>query len=193
VTVEVTPNFKALVVCACSDANCGEGRPRPKAWKSGMHTRECTCRECMAGGYGKAERKRVRRFGKKSGLTPTPGSGRHRGYDLSGVLAVEETSARVLVEPLERYLARKDVGEKMARVRADRQRPGALLLSSDDKPLIALIDPDALAALCIAASGSDMEAAQSLIDALGGVGLPVFVAARGSADTTTGDSTGGAA
>lgn len=164
---QVHPNFKQRVVCACPDPECGEGRPRAKAWADGMHTRECDCRRCTAGAHGKSERRRVSRFGRRSGLSQASGSGRRLGYDLSGVLALEETCDKALVDPLRKWWERKGVQDKVERVSAQRLTPWGFAASWGDRVQLVVMPAEACAALCLAASGSDMEAAQSLVDALG--------------------------
>lgn len=163
---DVQPNLKAWIVCACG---CGlEGRPQTKARRDGMHVRGCSCRGCKAGVHPKAEKRRVGKFARRSGLTQASGSGRRLGYDLSGVLALEETSAVALVDPLRKWWERKGVRDKVARVAGQRLVPYGFAASWDGKVQLVVLPADACAALCLAASGSDMEAAQSIIDALGG-------------------------
>lgn len=161
---DVTPRLKEWITCACG---CGEGRPQTKARADGMHVRGCTCRACKAGAHPKNERKRVSRFARKSGLTQASGSGRRLGYDLSGVIALEETSAVALIDPLRKWWERKGVRDKVARVADQRMLPWGFAASWDGKVQLVVMPADCAAALCLAASGSDMEAAQSLIDAIG--------------------------
>jgi hypothetical protein len=163
---EVTPRFKALVRCACG---CGEGRPQTKARRDGMHVRGCECRACTAGAHPKAEKRRVGKYARRSGLTQASGSGRRLGYDLSGVVALEETSAVALVDPLRKWWERKGMRDKVARVADQRMVPWGFAASWDGKVQLVVIPADGFAALCFAASGSDLEAAQSIIDALGGI------------------------
>lgn len=161
---QVTPNFKALVVCGCSDPECGEGIPRTKRNRDGtFHTRACTCKSCTSGQHAKNEKKRVRRFATRSGLTQASGSGRRLGYDLGGSVAVEETSAQEIVGPVRGWWARVDVQRKVRRVREQRRLPWAIALSWDDDVRLVVTDAASFSALCLAACGSDMEAAASLI------------------------------
>lgn len=161
---EVESRLKPWVLCACPCKR--EGRPQTKARRDGMHIRGCSCRACSAGAHPKNERRRVARYARKSGLTQASGSGRRLGYDLSGVLALEETSAVALVGPLRKWWERKGVRDKLARVSGQRLVPWGFAASWDGKVQVVVLPADACAALCLAASGSDMESAQSLIDAL---------------------------
>lgn len=150
---QVVPRFKALVVCACG---CGdEGPPRRKPWLNGMHTRGCECRRCLAGGFGKSERRRVRRFARRSGLTAASGSGRHLGYDLTGVCAVEETAGAAVVDGFRGWWDSKAVQEKVRRVRGQKLRPWALVLSWNEKARLVVMDADGFAELCDAACSPD--------------------------------------
>lgn len=162
-STEVEPRLKPWVQCACG---CAEGRPQTKARRDGMHVRGCLCRACSAGAHPKNERRRVGKFARRSGLSQASGSGRRLGYDLSGVVALEETSAVALVDPLRKWWERKGVRDKVARVAGQRMLPWGFAASWDGKVQLVVIPADGFAALCLAASGSDMEAAQSLIDAL---------------------------
>lgn len=165
---DVTPRLKAWIQCPCG---CGEGRPQTKARRDGVHIRGCPCKMCTAGAHPKAEKRRVGRFARRSGLTQASGSGRRLGYDLSGVVALEETSAVALVDPLRKWWERKGVQDKVGRVAGQRMMPWGFAASWNGTVQLVVIPADGFAALCLAASGSDMEAAQSLIDALG-VAIP---------------------
>lgn len=160
---DVEPRLKAWITCACG---CCEGRPQTKARRDGMHIRGCVCRACKGGAHPKAERTRVARFARRSGLTQASGSGRRLGWDLSGVLALEETSAQALVGSLRKWWETKGVQDKVARVRDQRMLPWGFAASWDGKVQIVVLPADCAAALCLAAAGSDMEAAQSLVDAI---------------------------
>lgn len=161
---EVESRLKQWITCPCG---CGrEGRPQTKARADGHHVRGCDCRACKAGAHPKAEKRRVAKFARRSGLTQASGSGRRLGYDLSGVLALEETSAVALVDPLRKWWERKGIRDKVARVADQRMLPWGFAASWGGKVQLVVLPADCLAALCLAASGSDMEAAQSLIDAI---------------------------
>lgn len=158
------PHFKTEIVCACG---CGKvGRPRAKAWTDGLHVRDCSCRRCVTGQRTKAENRRVGRFARGSGLRQASGSGRRLGYDLSGVVAIEETSARELVEKLRAWWALKATQAKLERVRAQSLLPWAFAASWDDRVQLIVTDAESFSALCIAAAGSDMELAAQLISNL---------------------------
>lgn len=166
---DVQPRFKEWIFCACG---CElEGRPQRRAKRDGMHVRGCECRACKAGVHPKAEKRRVGKFARRSGLTQASGSGRRLGYDLSGVVALEETSAVALVDPLRKWWERKGVRDKVARVAGQRLVPWGFAASWGGKVQLVVMPAECAAALCLAASGSDMEAAQSLIDAIG-VAIP---------------------
>lgn len=81
--------------------------------------------------------------------------------------ALEETSAVVLVDPLRKWWERKGVRDKVERVAGQRMVPWGFAASWGGKVQLVVMTADCAAALCLAASGSDMEAAQSLIDAIG--------------------------
>lgn len=159
---DVQTNFKSTVVCACG---CGkEGQPRRKAWRDGMHVRDCTCRRCVNGERTKAEKKRVTRFGARSGLYRAPNSGRMLGFDLGGVVAVEETSEQTITKHLKLWWATVEVQRKLQRIRRQPRLPWAFVGSWEGKPQLVVMSPDGFSALCLAACGSDMELALQLID-----------------------------
>lgn len=162
---DVQTNFKTTVVCPCG---CGaEGAPRQRKNRDGTHhARSCTCRSCGAGRYAKDEKRRVGRYASRSGLTQQSGSGRKIGYDLGGVCAVEETSERTITKHLRLWWATVEVQRKLARVRRQKYQPWAFIASWDDRPQLVVMDPDGFAALCLAANGSDMETAVTLVDQL---------------------------
>lgn len=164
-SAEVESRLKPWVECGCG---CKlEGRPQPKARNGVVHVRGCECRACKAGAHPKNERKRVGRYARRSGLTQASGSGRRLGYDLSGVVALEETSAVALVGTLRKWWERHGVQDKVARVASQRMVPWGFAASWDGAVRLVVMPAEGFAALCLAASGSDMEAAQSPIDAIG--------------------------
>lgn len=149
--VSVEPRFKPEVECACG---CGRaGRPRAKAWADGYHVRDCDCRRCRAGSYGKSERKRVRRFARRAGLTASSGSGRWNGKDIYGVLAVEETSARAIADGLEKWWNTNAVQDKIAGVSGQSLAPWGLLVTLDEHTQLFVSVAPCIEELCQAACG----------------------------------------
>lgn len=143
---EVTPNFKLTYVCACG---CGkEGPARRKKWVDGFHVRSCECRRCKAGGYGKAERRRVRRFSRAAGLTPAPASGNGIGFDAGGVVLVEETAAEDVVRGLRNWWQNVGTQRKVRDVMRQRIKPGAFVASWDGKPQLVVMTPEHFIELC---------------------------------------------
>lgn len=157
------PRLKSYIDCPCG---CGEnGLARNKKNRDGTHhVRACVCKSCSGGQYAKAEKTRVAKFARRSGLYQQSGSGRRIGYDLGGVCAVEETSHAVIVKHLKLWWATVDVQRKLARIRRQTYQPWAFVASWENKPQLVVMSPDGFAALCLAASGSDMELALQLID-----------------------------
>lgn len=160
---EAWSNLKATVDCPCG---CGaHGLPRTKRNRDRTHhTRNCECKSCAAGQHAKDEKTRVAKFARRSGLTQQSGSGRKIGYDLGGCCAVEETSHQVIVKHLKLWWATVDVQRKLARIRRQKYQPWAFVASWENKPQLVVMSPEGFAALCLAASGSDMELAVHLIE-----------------------------
>jgi len=153
---DVQPRLKPdPAICPCG---CGViGRPRTRAWRGEAepHTRNCTCRRCSAGAHGKNERKRVGRFARATGLTRAPMSGAVIGYDLGGIVAVEETANEAVVKGLRKWWAGVGVQRKVRRIREQQLQPWAFVASWDGKPRLVVMDPEGFAALCQAANGPD--------------------------------------
>lgn len=120
---EVTPRLKPFVACACG---CGEGRPKVKPFKDGIHIRGCPCRRCAGRNFKRTASARERRGARKIGGTRAPLSGQLSGYDLivqlsnGDVLVAEETAAEWFCRGPIRWWNGKGVAAKLARLLAQR-------------------------------------------------------------------------
>lgn len=136
--LDVTPNLKPLVVCACGE--CGEGVPRRKAWADGLHVRRCMCRRCIGSRQSAKARRREHRVADALGGQREPMSGNLSGFDVSsGLWRVEETANEALVKGLLRWWSSKQIQKKMARINAIGGVRRAFVASWDGRPQLVVM------------------------------------------------------
>jgi hypothetical protein len=95
VSKDVTPNFKTLAVCPCTDERCPrEGTPLTRTYKDGTtHIRRCPCRQCLGRKSKRTGGLAQRTAAKRLGLTTSSIKTGHEESYIGG-LRIEVKSGR---------------------------------------------------------------------------------------------------